>query len=107
MTVPIEDWELKTTLGQPAEFYAAITSWPHYKPKTPTAEGDCEFLVTDMVSKGCIVAATMVHSRREAFLTLISLEDAVKFREALEHNALAVGYSQITAALSGRRSPFN
>jgi len=83
MATLISDPELKTILCDPASFYAAVTSWPHYQPLEPAVQGDCELLLTDMVAAGRIVLATLVHGRREAFLSLLSADDASAFRDRL------------------------
>jgi len=83
MATLISDPELKTILCDPAAFYVAITSWSHYRPQEPAVQGDCELVLSDMVAAGRIVLATLVHSRREAFLSLLSADDASAFRERL------------------------
>lgn len=83
MAMLISDAELRTVLCNPAELYAAVTSWSHYKPKEPAISGDCELLLTDMVAMGRIALCTLVHSRREAFLSLLTADDALSFRDRL------------------------
>lgn len=83
MATAIADWELRSVLANPAELYAAITSWSHFRARTPVIEGDNELVITDMVARGCMAAACLVHSRREAFLMLLKPEDAQAFQERL------------------------
>ena len=83
MATLIGDIELKVVLSDPGELYSALTSWSHYRPKEPAITGDCELVITDMVAKGRIVAACLVHARCEAFLMLLTADDAQAFRERL------------------------
>lgn len=83
MATLIDDLELKTVLCDPAEFYSAITSWSHYRSQKPAVEGDCELLLTDLVAHGAIVICTLVHRKREAYLSLLPADDALSFRDRL------------------------
>lgn len=83
MATLISDMELRTVLSKPAALYGAITSWSHFRAREPVVEGDCEFLVTDMVAAGCIVMICMVHPLREALLMLLKPDDVPALRERL------------------------
>ncbi len=73
----VGDLELRNVLADPLELYRVVTSKERYRQQPPRVEGDCELILTDLVAKECLVVVTVSHSRREAFLSLISTEDAL------------------------------
>lgn len=104
--IVIDDNELRETLCQPHALYDALTSWSHFKPKEAIVPGDCELIMTDMMARGCAVACTLVHSRREAFLILLSPDDIRAFGDrlaALEPEMGSALMNEFAAVLGGRR----
>ena len=99
----ISDLELRTVLCDPAELYAAITSWSHYAAKAAVVDGDCELILTDMVAKGRIVLCTMVHRERKAYLSLLSADDASSFREQLGEAIFEMNSAIIAETMTRRR----
>ncbi len=80
--IQLEDWEL-STLSNPAALYEAVISAKGYSAKAAIAPGDCELLTTDFTVKACVVCATVVHSRREAYLILLDSDEMTALRERL------------------------
>lgn len=106
MAILIDDHELRTVLANPLSLYEAVTGWSHFKPKEAVVPGDCELILTDMVARGCAVACTLVHARREAFLILLSPDDVRAFGDrlaALESEIGAAIMADFASALGGRR----
>lgn len=106
MAILIEDTELQSVLSNPLSLYEAVTSWRHYTPKQAVVPGDSELIVTDMVARGCAVACTLVHPRREAFLILLNADDARALGERLSTVGSEIGaaiLTELASALGGRR----
>lgn len=104
-SILIDDQELRTVLANPTALYSAIVSWRHYVPKQAVIPGDCELILTNMVAAGRAVLCTVVHSRGEAFLSLLSLDDIAAFHERLESLPGEMGaalMSDFRASLAGR-----
>jgi hypothetical protein len=103
----IDEDELRSVLCQPVAFYQAITGWRHYRPKLSDTPGDCEFLITNMVARGSIVCATLVHQTGEAYMSLLSPDEVLAFRDRLGEVIPEMGSAlmqDFRAALAGRRN---
>ena len=99
----VNELELRNLLCDPVQLYQVITGREDYSPKTPLVEGDCELLLTNLVARGRIVIVTMVHACRQAFLSLLSIEDAVIMRERLGELVPEVASTQLRESMQRSR----
>ncbi|SRR6266702_3502843 len=98
MATEIDQWKLGQLFCHPAELYELVANRRGYTPKEPVIQGDCEFVVLDIVSVGCGLCVCMVHAERRAFVMMFSHEDISAVRESLQQLQTGMGY----LALSGR-----
>lgn len=100
--IQLESWDLPT-LCDPGAFYAALTSSRDYSAKPAVIPGDCEFVATDFAAKDCVVCATVVHSKREAYMVLLSSQDLTSLRESLAGLQVGLNSLQLLRAYRSTR----
>lgn len=98
--ISISERQVKTVLANPAAFYEMLTARKGYAPRIPLCDGDNELLLSDVSALGCLVACTIVHKRREAFLLLLSRDDVAELRDRLTDALVSMNTSVNTAALT-------
>jgi hypothetical protein len=84
MAIELSDWQVKTFLADPLQFYAAITSRKRYVPKADLVDGDNELMTSDLCYRGCAVLVCMAHRTHQAFLMMIRNEDLTALQEGLK-----------------------
>ena len=99
MPTEIDQWKLGQLFGHPAELYELVANRKGYASKAPVIQGDCEFVVLDIVSMECGLCVCMVHAERRAFVMMLNSEDISAVRESLQQLQTGMGY----LALAGRR----
>ena len=100
--IQLESWDLPT-LCDPEAFYTALTSSKDYSAKPAVIPGDCEFVTTDFAAKDCVVCATVVHSKQEAYLILLNSEDLTAMRESLAELQVGLNSLQLLRAYRSTR----
>lgn len=103
MAIEVDDSHLETALCHPSSLYEALTSAKGYTARKPACKGDCELVLTDLIARGHLICCTVLHAKREAYLSLLSAEEAVEMRTRLEELTLGLNSLQLAKALTGGR----